>query len=1446
MKQTILLMLCAICCCAELTFDFRNGEQHQWEARKGIELTPGPNGLAIKILQPINELHRGNLNLPAAETDAIQFTYIARFPNPVKTKGYIFFAPKGKGFAEERKFYLPPLISDGKAHSIVVGFRQLRGGKQAWLDCETIDKVRLDLTGDAPGNVELLSFRFTTMEQIALDGKDTSIRWVFPADSAKWERQRHLERNDTEEGLKLTITGYDSNIEHINTNFKAADFPRIKIEYKASKFTKRTSGEIFYATDSMPNYNGDVYFRIPSLATDGKWHTLILQASKNIPAGEKYWTGTVRKIRLDLVNESPGEIILKSIEFLPSALQVPEETTEIKTTRPGWLYPKEAFLNGRLQVTLPPAEYAIYAYGGRPAHFTTTPALTPGNASNQIGSVKTPDGKINFQVKGLPEDFALFITSDKGTPIITGHPFPASVTPNLGKAEGPSIPKQIVFDPNMPYWKGKVIYPKGSFYQSCDCAARHAFSLPDTKISKAILQISADDVIQRVVLNGKDLKGRLSANWKEPSVFDVTDALKAGRNLLAVKWRNNGNVGGLLYELDILDANGKMTRFFSGKDTLAGMGEDLPANWASPDFNGSGFTRADSANAAPFSPWNYVLPYVDLSPAVGETTVALQGPQAIDDVKDAVVTVSFKGTPALDENEIGWLRMEMPDGTPIQAFSGTLKKLFRKNADGTYSARFKDFNLPKVGGELTVMLRAGVYGRTSQGTHSKELHLNARRLPGTARPLESWLEHRPGGSPRFMVNGKPFFPVILSTFYDHKPTGFENKRMGVNVRSLVCGGVTNTWWTGPDTYNFSQVDARVNQYLRETPDAYISAYIWCMPPTWYERKYPDRISRNSDGTQFNYYTATVTFSDPDFRADAKRALEAIVSHLEEEFGSRILIYNLVGGVSFEWQGWGAHSMAQFKRLADYGPAAQRDFREYAKQQGVKADAIPTYEERMRSINGLFRNPVRDAMSMLYDEYYSHSIASCITELAHTVKKTVGRRKVVGCYYGYIFEYANMEYCIGSARHNALQEILDSPDVDYAMSPQSYGHRAIGYPMDDMKPFASLWKHGKMSLMEDDMRTHKTRPNDFYQTINFEQTRAVFQRDWSLMLSRRTPVYVFPIVDGNECDDPVLRQDLENARRAGQYIFEKDFTRKAEIAVVVDEKSCRLLAPHAGRTENPTQRLSWYGHNGVRRDTNRSTQLLTGDLVYAQRERLGQCGAPYDSILLTDVSEHAGEYKLWIFIYDFENSAELQRAVNAIRNAGGTILITYGAGFIDKDGISAKAMSSLFGINLKQIKPGPLQVVWTTPATGGSARSLFGPVETVPTRFACVDPEAAVYGRFSDCEEAAIARKGKTVFFGGNQLKPELIAQVAQEAGVHIWCKPGDALSAGAGIVSLHAASSGRKHIELPEAADVVDLFEKKVVARNATSIDFDMKVLTTRTFMTGNAQEILDALNKGW
>ncbi|MBQ6470409.1 MAG: hypothetical protein IJJ33_00365 [Victivallales bacterium] len=473
---------------------------------------------------------------------------------------------------------------------------------------------------------------------------------------------------------------------------------------------------------------------------------------------------------------------------------------------------------------------------------------------------------------------------------------------------------------------------------------------------------------------------------------------------------------------------------------------------------------------------------------------------------------------------------------------------------------------------------------------------------------------------------------------------------------------------------------------------------------------------------------------------------------------------------------------------------------------------------------------------------------CILELAAAVKAATRLRKLVAAYYGYAFEYANKDFSLNSAGHNALARLTASQDIDWLLSPPSYGVRQIGSaPGSDMKAFASVHRRRKLSVLEDDTRTHLDRDADFYQTLNPGQTQAVLRRNWGMALAQKTLVWLFPIETGHAFGSAEIADDLRTVARAGQRIFGKDLRRTAEIAVVIDEGSRKFLHPRAVKHPTPHRTSDYYSHDGRLRRRPRMADALVGELIYFQRIALNQCGAPVDYLLLEDVPQCASQYRLFIFLDAFAQSRRLETAVEAIRRAGQSILVAYGAGFI------GSGDSDVAGMKVKRTSAGPLLVEFRDfrlEVARRAGESRFGTDHAMEPRFAVDDLQASDLGVYADTEQAAVAVKplgpagGKTWFCGSNVLPSGLVAAIASDSGVHLFTEPGDTLFAGCGTLTLHSRTGGEKTIRLPAKADVVDLYTGEVVARHADTFAFPMEAYATRTFLLGDLAELRKDM--GW
>ena len=1157
--------------------------------------------------------------------------------------------------------------------------------------------------------------------------------WDFTRteDCASWTAMhKNLTATATPEGLLLEVTDADSCIGIKDLALTPSDFGRIEIEYQATGFAEATTGQIFFASEAEPRFNQKSHFQLPALQCDGKWHTITVTTG-DIPYGADYWQKSEKiiSLRLDLVDQFPGVITIKSLKLLP-----PPQSRAARLGMPE-----------RREVTLPTKDPEKGA------------AALAASSARFVSPMTAPAGKFNYH---------------------------------------------------------------GSRY------IRIPFVL-EQPAKRALLQTACDDRLTDIYLNGKKLDHRWAKEWRTTDCVEipVTD-LKTGQNLLAVEYTNQDDIGGLMLDVQLILADGTY-RIVTPAD---GRGEvdGVPANWMQPEFDDSAWPPCDTRPGAPNPPWTFAHEYLSIDPSRLGYTVALRNQEG------AAITVVLQGLGdrPIGNNERLYTRLYSDRNVLIDSQIGTPAELGAiREEDGTLVLTVDDQGLLRYGSSTTGHWQVGVDERYLEGQNTFDFQLADRPMPGESAVLKL---QQVAGAPVPMLNGKPFYFSILTIVHFNVPTGMEGPDSPFNLITTRIGGWHGLWWIGPDEYDFAPVDRQLNMCLARYPDAMLGLFVWCQPGKWYQELYPERCSLTENSSKpIQYYVSAVSFSNPEYRRDACRAVAALLEHVEKYYGPRIVLYNLMGGATCEWQGWNCHT----EFFADYNPNAIHDFQRYAEAYGKSVDHIPTREERTASLpGGLLRDPVRDWQAMLYDDFYNHAMAECVAQIAHTAREATGGRKLIGAYFGYHQEYGNLGYCVTSGGHNDSWRLITDPDMDFFLSPLSYGLRSLGAPAADMKPYAALRRHGKISIMEDDTRTSLLAPTGFDQTLNLTDTINVLKRNEGMALARRNPYLQLPLVGGNEVADPAIRTMMQRTMQVGQMLAEDPVPVDAQIAAVIDEKSLSCLVP-TRRTfaTSETARFAYSNSNGAFQDGSRGVLPLSGELLYYQRYGLSQLGAPVDMLMLEDVPTVADKYKMVIFLDALQDSPQLREALSALKSAGTTIVVAYGAGFMDSKGVNTKLMGQLLGLQVAETAPGTLRVQF-------SDGHATGAEYTVQPRFTVTDPDATTLGTYVDNGAVAAARKNNLVFYGGALLDTALLRETARSVGVHIYMETGDNLFAGGKILSVHAITPGTKTIQLPEVTDAVEIYSGEVLGRNTDTINIPMASFETKVILLGHAEEILKQL----
>ena len=996
--------------------------------------------------------------------------------------------------------------------------------------------------------------------------------------------------------------------------------------------------------------------------------------------------------------------------------------------------------------------------------------------------------------------------------------------PNADGGKEPAVPGDNAY-------VSPMVASEPSFCHVGACNLRKCFLL-NGKAVQALWQSVCDDEIEEVWLNGRRVERKWSPLWKNPDILDIpAEFFMEGENLLAIRYRNTGDIGGLMMDLQIVTEDDHL-QIVTAEDALC-LSDVAPDGWERRDFDDSRWTRVFTRPGPPAKPWTgFRAPYKRLGGRKGAAA-------NVSVVRNEILTVDV----LFEMPEDGFRPEERfhalvcaPNGHVLERYEGTAEELHGVATEKGILFRFEAFDGKFYGAPTPLKWEFGTDGnRPILGTTTLDVVTAECAMDGETA-VASVAQTSRGPIP--MLNGKPFFFNVLTASSSSRDShyfvsGMEGADSPFNVVAVRLGGLGNLWWVGPEQYDFTDVDYTLNQILKHYPDSMLGLYVWCQPGGWYGKMYPERMSRMEDGSIYGYYVSAIDFANAEYRADAVRALAALVEHLETYYAPRTFLYNLMGGISCEWQGWASHS----DQYADFSESGTREFLAYAEKNGVEAKAVPGRREREATIDGIFRNPDRDKIPILYDKFYSESIAECVELLAGVVKEGCRRDKLVGCYYGYLMEYANLGHCTNGGGHNALQRLLDCPDVDFFLSPQSYAIRSLGAPNADMKPYGAIFNAGKFSMMEDDTRTHLTFITGFEQTLNLKNTLDVLKRNVGMSLAHATPMNHLPLVGGNELDDPEIRAMFTRSVRAGQYLMENGSSPSAEIAAVIDEDAIRYRRDTRASVEVEDRSRYMYNHDGTLRTQSRYVQPVMGDLVYYQRIPLAQFGAPVDVVLLEDILKCLEKYKMVIFLNAFKDKPELRRAIRGLRDSGAKIVFAYGTGFLDDHGISVETLSDNVGMEMAEAGEGPLRVRF-----GGEDGPMAGHAYKVRTRFKVLDGEATPLAYYADNDDVAVAEKDGSFFYGGTDLDRDFLRMVARSSGVHIFLEEDDNLYASRDVVSIHANHAGRKTVRLPRRCDVVDLYSGEVVARDADSFEIEMAAFETRVFLTGDADVILPAL----
>ncbi|MHB9022891.1 MAG: hypothetical protein ACYC7E_01765 [Armatimonadota bacterium] len=707
------------------------------------------------------------------------------------------------------------------------------------------------------------------------------------------------------------------------------------------------------------------------------------------------------------------------------------------------------------------------------------------------------------------------------------------------------------------------------------------------------------------------------------------------------------------------------------------------------------------------------------------------------------------------------------------------------------------------------------------------------------------------GHPAVLVNGEPLYVSMygVRSLKREAPTLEEmHARRRALVREWASHGLhgytgsVDLGWTpegfDPSLHTTLQavtVDDFMTSVLAGDPRAYVILQAYPAVPDFWRDAHPGEFEIDSEGRAGRI----PSMASVAYQQEAAEGIAAFVRYVEAQpYAGHVLGYNVQMGM----EGFTAAAFAN--ATADYSPVMREAFRgwlheRYASDAELQAawgdpnitrenTTVPSMDEQLAGQLGVFRDPVLARRVIDYRFCVSDCSARGIARFLRAVKDACSGKKLVGTYGNYIAvmgwskgfsDFAGTEprelNTHATAGNSHWGRTLDNPDLDFVIANHDYYYRRPGGGFIASNLPASLSLHGKVAFIGDDTRSHLHTDEWYGRAGSPEATRAMHRRNAAVLATE---------AGGNDwveqlqnwLFDPDILDELGRLNgQMQQAILREDAV--DPIAVIIDEEAVHY--------ETPGRDLDWVA-------------------IFKQRIfPLAHCGVPVRTYLLSDLlRDDYPRAKCYLFLNAWYADDARRSAIDRLKRDGNVLVWLYGAGVCTPRGIDAGAVAALTEITVTARETRFEQLItitnWNHPITANlPADTVFGTEYQLSPTFTITDPEATVLGAMllpPGMQEPALAVKDlgthRSVYSAAPALTANLLREIARYAGCHIYNEENDVITAGRGILALHAIKPGVRTLRIPRPSRVTELESGKLIGEGVTTFEVKVEGASTLLF----------------
>jgi len=484
------------------------------------------------------------------------------------------------------------------------------------------------------------------------------------------------------------------------------------------------------------------------------------------------------------------------------------------------------------------------------------------------------------------------------------------------------------------------------------------------------------------------------------------------------------------------------------------------------------------------------------------------------------------------------------------------------------------------------------------------------------------------------------------------------KKIGVNTISIIPGNVLSSLglsyspypsiWVGPGKYKFQFLDKQIADIVNVNPEANLICNIDLNTPEWWPRWLGYAYTRDNSFTKLGSIAAS-----NEWRKETGLYLQNFLRYTESKYRKNIIAYVLTCGMTLEWQDFNKGEESLSRREL---------WRKWMKKQGFSDPIdIPPYSVREHISYDIFRDPVKDYISINYWKFNSWLIGDTILYFARKTQEIIKHRVPLGVFYGYVMEHGKERLLYEG--HLDFDRVISSHNLDFFIAPGTYYDRQIGGASGFMTCIDSIRHHKKGFLQEIDHRTHTSRGVLFGSPIpghesgfsNVKETIAGLRREFALALIKGASLWWCDLF-GHWYDDERVVNEIGRMKKIWDKFTGYINKSVSEIAILIDAESMFYIDFHSD---------------------------ICNEIIYKQRYGLGRIGAPYDVFSFADLNTlNLSQYKLILlpnlFVVDDKKRELLEKKVCTDRK---TVIWVYAPGIINNGKYIPSNVEKTTGISL---------------------------------------------------------------------------------------------------------------------------------------------------------------------